>query len=140
MFDPRFVDFSAGVDYLSLCGLPILVDVDDYEGIHIAVENLAVDIEKVTGTKPETWTDTDKSEVDGMIVVGSLEKSRFARELAETGGSKADTIRGKWECFATNVQQSPWHCAKRLLAITGSDKRGTIFGVYTLSEQIGVSP
>ncbi len=40
----------------------------------------------------------------------------------------------------TTVLEHPFPHVRRALVIAGSDKRGTIFGLYTLSEQIGVSP
>src|SRR5205085_10787207 len=49
-------------------------------------------------------------------------------------------IAGKWESFILQTVLSPIPGVARAVIIAGSDKRGTIFGVYDLSEQIGVSP
>ena len=49
-------------------------------------------------------------------------------------------VAGKWESAVTTVVEQPMPGVRRALVIAGSDKRGTIFGVYDLSEQIGVSP
>ena len=35
---------------------------------------------------------------------------------------------------------APFEGVDRALVILGSDKRGTIYGLYSLSEHIGVSP
>lgn len=141
MFDPPFVDFTFEPGCLDLHGLPILIDENEHESIQIAVSNLADDLEKVTGHRPPIWTHVDRQpRVDGIILVGSLGKSKFIHELAGDSTGRVERIAGKWEVFHTSVQDCPWPCAKEMLVVTGSDKRGTIFGVYTLSEQIGVSP
>ena len=40
----------------------------------------------------------------------------------------------------TTIVDHPMAGVRRALVIAGSDKRGTIFAIYDLSEQIGVSP
>jgi hypothetical protein len=79
MFEPKFVDFSGGPERLDLHGLPIIVDPCDYEGIQIAARNLAEDIGRVTGQEAEIWTSLSEDHIQGAIVVGSLEKSKFNR-------------------------------------------------------------
>ncbi|HEY4789418.1 MAG TPA: glycosyl hydrolase 115 family protein, partial [Bacteroidales bacterium] len=49
-------------------------------------------------------------------------------------------ISGKWEHFLIQVVEKPMRGVDRALVIVGSDKRGTIYGIYDLSQQIGVSP
>lgn len=126
-------------DSLGLRGLPILVDPDDYEGIHIASSNLALDLEKVTGHKSAVWTGTDNisTPVSGVILVGSIEKCRYFSEFST---DVLDQLQGEWEHFTTSLCPSPWGWAEKVFVVCGSDKRGAIYGAYTLSEQIGVSP
>ncbi|MBV9880108.1 MAG: glycosyl hydrolase 115 family protein, partial [Gemmatirosa sp.] len=49
-------------------------------------------------------------------------------------------ITGKWESFFLQTVDNPLPGIKQALVIVGSDKRGTIYGIYDLSQQIGVSP
>ena len=49
-------------------------------------------------------------------------------------------IAGKWESFFLQVALKPWPGVENALVVCGSDKRGTIYGIYDLSEQIGISP
>lgn len=49
-------------------------------------------------------------------------------------------IQGKWEAFKTSVVRNPLPGVKDGLVIAGSDKRGAMFGVYTLAQQCGQSP
>ena len=67
------------------------------------------------------------------VVIGTLGKSDTIDALAESGKLDVSEIEGKWEAFTVqNVDDT--------VVIAGSDKRGTIYGIYDLSEKIGVSP
>ncbi len=67
------------------------------------------------------------------VVIGTLGKSDTIDALAESGELDVSEIEGKWEAFTVqNVDDT--------VVIAGSDKRGTIYGIYDLSEKIGVSP
>lgn len=49
-------------------------------------------------------------------------------------------IDGKWESFVSQLVKNPADGIDQALVIAGSDPRGTIYGIYDVSEQIGVSP
>ncbi|CAK7227072.1 hypothetical protein SCUCBS95973_006416 [Sporothrix curviconia] len=144
MLGQPITSFQPGLGSLALKGLPILTDAGDYDGVHLAVKSLACDLGKVTGQKPEIWTTiTGRPHVNGLIVVGSLPRCRFLSDVraANQATDPASTsIEGMWETFETSICSSSWPVADRVFVVAGSDKRGTIFGTYTLSEQIGVSP
>ena len=105
----------------------IYVDSADYPGVIRAAGDLQADIHRVTGCTPEMVHDSAKLPAH-TIVIGSIEKSPLVSRLIDT-----KPIAGKWEDFLIEP-------AKGALVIAGSDKRGTIYGIYDLSEQIGVSP
>ena len=141
MSDLSIVDFAPGNGRMNLRNLPIIIDPAEHQSIHLASQNLASDLERVTGSRPAIWTDPSHYDsVEGAIVVGSLERSKLIRDLENDGMARRGLIHGKWETFHTSLQESHWSFARRILVIAGSDNRGTIFGVYTLSEQLGVSP
>ena len=148
MFDEKFITFTKQDGLLHLVNIPIIVHHDDFPGIHIAARNLSEDFSRVTkGSKSplKTWTDQDKSEIfDGKcqtaIIVGSVTQSPLVQRLERDGKLDLSGIRGKWESYVTAVVEEPFEGCKRALVIAGSDKRGAIFGIYGLSEQIGVSP
>jgi hypothetical protein len=52
----------------------------------------------------------------------------------------AADLAGQWESFVIQTVQQPLPGVERALVIAGSDRRGTAFGVFEVSEQIGVSP
>lgn len=60
--------------------------------------------------------------------------------MISSGKLDASPITGKWEAFMSQVVDSPVPGVDRAMVIAGSDMRGTIYGLYDVSEQIGVSP
>src|SRR5262249_54229880 len=93
----------------------------------------------VTGVQPRLEPDGPAQGAD-IVIVGTLGKDRRIDELVRTGKLNVDAIQGHWEAFSVQMVSDPFPGVKRALVIAGSDKRGTIYGIYDLSEQIGVSP
>lgn len=110
----RFVFYSPlASDALSLNQggeVNIYVDKNAEPGVMIAARNLCADIEKVCGAK--------------AAIVGSKKNAKICISTRPNG---------KWEEYKIDVD-------KDKINIVGSDKRGTIYGIYELSEQLGVSP
>jgi hypothetical protein len=82
----------------------------------------------------------DPSAQDTVIIAGTLGHSTVIDELVANGALDIADIEGEWESFTTQLIESPIPGSPRALVIAGSDPRGTIFGIYDISEQIGVSP
>lgn len=144
MYAAQFASHTCSAGSIGIHDGPVYVDADDFEGIHIAVHTLAEDFARVTGPNPPevraisqpTKEDTAKT----AVIVGSLTRSSVVHTLVQEGKLDISTIDGQWECYTTKIVADPIPGVKKALVIAGSDKRGTIYGVYTLSEQIGVSP
>ena len=115
----RFVSFNTVNDGFLLCPSngTITYDDNDWEGVKIAIRNLQNDLKAVTGS--------DKAN----IVIGTVGKSKHLKSYSKI--NKA--LKGKWEEYIITTDGDK-------LIIAGSDKRGTIYGIYELSRQIGVSP
>lgn len=60
--------------------------------------------------------------------------------LIESKALDVSAIEGKWEAFVSQLVKNPVDGTAQALVIAGSDPRGTIYGIYDVSEQIGVSP
>ncbi|GFF32340.1 hypothetical protein IFM58399_03176 [Aspergillus lentulus] len=126
----------------------ILLDGDDWSGVIRAAGDLAVDFGRVTGTNFTTGLINgtalhDQSSIRGnrgVIIAGTIGKSRLIDSLAKRGKIDVDQTKGKWEAFQTEVVSNPLEGISNALVISGSDKRGVIYGLYDISEQIGVSP
>ena len=95
----------------------ITYDPLDWKGVKMAVENLRHDLKAVTGS------------ANAPVVVATIGKSKLAKKYK----LQSKELQGKWEQYLIFTD-------KGKLVILGSDKRGTIYGVYELSSQIGVSP
>ena len=115
----------------------LYVDSNDWPGVIRAVDDLQADVNRVTGQSPEITNDENRL-VKNTVIIGTIGKSRLIDRLVKEGTIDAGKITGKWESFIIAVL--PRSGPENLLVIAGSDKRGTIYGIYDLSEQIGVSP
>ncbi len=112
----------------------IYVDPADWAGVIRAAGDLQADIARVTGLTPQNGMGAS------TIIAGVLGKSPTIDRLVREGKLDAAPIAGKWESFFLQVVQKPLPGVASALVIVGSDKRGAIYGIYDLSEQIGVSP
>ncbi len=54
--------------------------------------------------------------------------------------AKSAAVNWKNEKYVMTVVAAPFAGVEEALVIAGSDRRGTVYGIYELSEQIGVSP
>ncbi|QGZ43271.1 glycosyl hydrolase family 115 (putative glucuronidase) [Pseudoduganella flava] len=140
---PPFVAFErGGLDAVELVAkgraAPIYVDGNDHAGVLRAAGDLQADVARVSGTKPALLKNAPLG-ID-VVIVGTLGKSALIDGLAQAGMLDVAALRGKWEGYLIRTVTNPLPGVQRALVIAGSDKRGTIYGIYELSEQIGVSP
>lgn len=146
MSENHLVGFPAASSSFSIVDATILVDKEDYPGIHHAARDLATNFGRVTRRESNTVSFITSNRLDGehcskhVIIVGSVQSSALLRHLVESGLVKFDDIDSKWEPFMTVTVSHPSTWVENALMIAGSPKRGAIYGIYTLSEQIGVLP
>ncbi len=117
----------------------LLVDSNDWPGVIRAVNDLQADVNRVTGQLPKITND-ENDLLKNTVIIGTIGKSRLIDRLIKDGNIDVSKITGKWESFIIEVVPKPLAGIENALVIAGSDKRGTIYGIYDLSEQIGVSP
>ena len=116
----EFINFKrSSISDVELTGTSDTITYDplDWKGVRMAVENLRHDLKAVTGS------------ANAPVVVGTIGKSKLAKKYKQ----QSTELQGKWEQYLIFTD-------KGKLVILGSDKRGTIYGIYELSRQIGVSP
>ena len=128
--DIKLVDRAGAAD--------ILVSPADFKVVQIAAQNLADDIKRVTGTKPTVESDVSRASRH-VVIVGTL-GSPLIDALYRSGKLRVDELQGKWESFLIAAVPHPFPNIEMGLVIVGSDRRGTAYGVFELSEAIGVSP
>ncbi len=95
---------------------PIVVPANAPEVVKIAARDLAADIAAVSGATPE------------ILTAPPADKNRPRVELVI-----ATDLSGKWEAFRLSAKPG-------VLTISGSDRRGLAYGIYEVSQRIGVSP
>src|SRR5215469_5771838 len=118
----------------------ICVDTNDFAGVIRAAGDLQADITRVTSRKPELLLTRQPKTGPNLILIGTIGKSAIIDDLIRAKKIDTSEIEGKWESFFLQVVPRPFPGIANALVICGSDKRGTIYGIYDLSEQIGVSP
>ena len=115
-----FITFTPQTDAIALKGVTISFSEQEYEGVKIAIQNLKNDMQMVLGTATPT--------TDVSIVIGTLGKNPTIDKL------KLADLKGKREKYIITTTTD------NTIVIAGSDRRGTIYGIYELSRQLGVSP
>ena len=140
---PGMVEFKASRGSFCVVGAghisPIYVDPGDFPGVARAANDLAQDIGRVSGNAATVVRTTDGLS-PWPILVGTAGKSAVIDELVKNGKLDDSAIIGKWESYVIQTVADPLPGVKQALVIAGSDKRGTIYGIYDVSENIGVSP
>ncbi|OHB82760.1 MAG: hypothetical protein A2Z38_07440 [Planctomycetes bacterium RBG_19FT_COMBO_48_8] len=117
----------------------LYVDSQDHAGVVRAVRDLQADIKRVTDCNPIV-THQQTGIGTNVVIVGTIGKSSIIDGLIRDRKIDASHITGKWESFLIQVVPEPLAGVASGLIIAGSDRRGTIYGIYDLSGQIGVSP
>lgn len=117
----------------------LFISSDDYSGVIRALNDLKVDIGKVTGKEP-TLSFGKPDGKNLTVLVGTLGKSELIDRIVSAKKLDVSAIKGKWENFLIQVISNPMPGLDQALVIVGSDKRGAIYGIYDISEKIGVSP
>jgi len=121
---------------------PSKIIYDDSENILVKKSSVffADDIERVTGRRPEISTTDKEINGDNVIIIGTAGNNSLINQLVAKGKLSVETIEGQWERFIIQTIEKPFPGVKNALVIVGSDRRGAAFGVFTLSEKMGVSP
>ena len=134
------VSEKAHTDWFPLGEATICTDAGDYKVVNIAAQMLADDVERVTAARSTIVlaTSLKKLPQGATVVAGTLGHSRIIDELVRQKAIDVSAVKGKWESYVITTVNRPGQ--GQLLVIAGSDRRGTAFGLMTLSETIGVSP
>ncbi|MES2898211.1 MAG: glycosyl hydrolase 115 family protein [Pseudomonadota bacterium] len=117
----------------------IVISEGDDKVVAIAAKDLARDLQQVTGKRADVLH-RPRHARSPVILIGTLGKSGVIDALAKSGRLDVKALRGAWESFVVTTVKQPMPGVAEALVIVGSDRRGTAFGVYELSQAIGVSP
>lgn len=117
----------------------IVTDKKETEAVKIAVSALVRDLKRTLDITAKVSQNVGKETKEGTaeILVGTIGTSEAATEVLKKAGNP-----GELYDEAGNLRKEAWlhRVAEGRLMIAGSDRRGTIYGIYELSEALGVSP
>ena len=137
--------YVAAVDDVPLVqgGVAAAIYVDpngsDYDGLSLVAQSFASDVNLVTGITPSIIT--NKNLLSGTVLIaGSIGNNDLIDSLIAAGRLDVSAVTGKWETYKIQVVDNPVTGVTKGIVVAGSDKRGAIYGVYHISELIGVSP
>jgi hypothetical protein len=116
----------------------IYVDVNDLTLVKKSAQFLQQDIEAVTGKKLQL-TNTIPS-AKNIIIIGSIENSSLIKQLVQQKKINIAPFKNTWEAYQIQTIKNPFKGVNNALVIAGADRRGTAFGIFEISKQIGVSP
>jgi hypothetical protein len=119
-----FVLFQPSADALPLQGVTIGFSAQENACVQRAAASLQADFERVTGVRPSASDEP-------TILIGTVGVNKQIDQWVKQGVLR--DLKGKSEKYILKTIGNQ-------LVIAGSDKRGTVFGIYELSQQIGVSP
>lgn len=114
----------------------IVVDSDDATVVHRAANMLSADIKSVSGKQPRVVHQYPDSGA-GVIIAGTLGQSSLVKELIDSGEINPTALHNAWERYQIFVLHE---ADQPKLVVVGSDRRGTAYGLLSLSRKIGVSP
>jgi len=123
----------------NLASAALLVKAGADKGVMRAALNLQSDLAKVTGTQPLFLGQISQGS-QPLIIIGTLGTGSYIDDLVKSKKFDGAALKGKREKYIIQNITNPFTGITEAIVIAGSDKRGTIYGIYELSKQIGVSP
>ncbi|NVK55034.1 MAG: glycosyl hydrolase 115 family protein [Alteromonadaceae bacterium] len=117
----------------------IWIDANANPGIKMAARALQQDIQRVTGLSVVLTSDIDAL-TGHVVIVGERGQSLLVDQLISANKLLVEKKARLWEGYQLNHIANPIAGIEQAWVISGNDRRGVIFGIYDLSEKIGVSP
>lgn len=119
----------------------VCYDANDEKVVATSVGLFVHDVEMVTGKTLETVSGKKlPKSADYAVIVGMVGKSKWIDELAAQKKIDVKPIEGGWERYTIQLVDRPMPGIKKAIVVAGSDRRGTAFGLLSISRAIGVSP
>ncbi len=114
-------------------------DRQDFEVVKKVARLFSNDVRLITN-QPVTIGDAEEKMASNSIIVGTLGYNKLIDQLITKKKLDVTSLKGKWESFHVEVILNPFPGVKKALVVVGSDRRGTAYGLFSISEAIGVSP
>ncbi|WP_044958019.1 glycosyl hydrolase 115 family protein [Butyrivibrio sp. LC3010] len=122
----------------------ILIEDSSFEGVKLIGDTISKDIVEVTDIMPAIISDLENCEGKSVVIIATIGRSRILSDLEQSGKLSLKDIEKKREVFMLQIVDKPFDgeyaAIEKALVIAGSDKRGTIYGMFHFTELLGVSP
>ncbi|HMW47238.1 MAG TPA: glycosyl hydrolase 115 family protein, partial [Cellvibrionaceae bacterium] len=116
----------------------IYVDPQDFPGAQRAARDFSADLQKIGG--PALNLVGDGGELNEYaVIIGTLGHSRLVDSLVQRGVINTRELVA-WDGYLVELVEKPLPQVKQALVVVGGNKRGTSYGVYDISQQMGISP
>lgn len=114
-------------------------DAQDFEVVKKAADLFSNDVRLVTGQAIQVGVIENKL-ASNSIIVGTLGHNELIDKLVAKHKLDVKSLENRWESYLIEVVRNPLPGVSKALVVVGSDRRGTAYGLFTISEAIGVSP
>lgn len=114
-------------------------EAEDAKGLNLIAESFEEDIALISGEKGDVIHDLADS-TQTTIIAGVVGDSDVIDSYVEAGVLDVSDVTGKWETYKICTLKDKANAGKNAIVVAGSDKRGVIYGIYYISELMGVSP
>ncbi len=119
--------------------LPVVVEPAADPAVKWAAGMFAQDLGRVGGSPAAVVPDVPQG-APAVVIVGIAGEGGLVDRLAAAGRVDLSAVSGRWEAFGQFVVDDPLPGVPRALVVAGADRRGAIYGLFDLSERIGISP
>lgn len=116
--------------------LTFIIPKEEGEGVRKVAQKVAEDVEKTTGLHPSLAL--DGKNLNQAVIAVTAGNGKTAK-LLEQRIPELEKVKGKWEVYGFYLMEHPYPGVEQGLIIYGSDKLGTIYGLFHLSELLGVT-
>lgn len=133
LFSVFLLPLSLVANSFTLRNSTIVYSREESKQVVRAIGDFQADVHRVTSYNPLI---AHKKVKDANIIIGTYGKSKLINQLIKQGRLNENDLKNHWESYVISVTDEP----VPMLIIAGSDMRGTIYGIYDVSQRIGVSP
>ena len=116
--------------------LTFIIPKEEGEGVRRVAKKVTEDVEKTTGLHPSLAL--DGKNLNQAVIAVTAGNGKTAK-LLEQRIPELEKVKGKWEVYGFYLMEHPYPGVEQGLLIYGSDKLGTIYGLFHLSELLGIT-
>ncbi|WP_420789001.1 glycosyl hydrolase 115 family protein [Bacteroides zhangwenhongii] len=117
----------------------LFFDEHDFEVVKKVADLFSNDVRMITGKAIQVGTTKDKL-ASNSIIVGTLGHNELINKLVAKNKLDVSSLKNRWESYLIEIVCNPLPGVGKALVVVGSDRRGTAYGLFSISEAMGISP